>query len=125
MKYLVIFFSLLLIALPITAEEAPPGVMQVLVIDTNGDNDKYLELYDKITAVYKKHGSTGERSLWVGTFAGTSAGEVVLTIEYPSLESLAASNSKLFPTEDYQAVIAEFNDAGMSATSNSLFVNQR
>ena len=123
MKYLVIFFSLLLVSLPSLAADDPPHVLQVLVIDTNGDNDKYMELFTKFTAVYKKHGSTGERRLWVNTFAGPNTGTVVTTIEYPSLASLVESNTKVFASEDYQEVIAEFTAAGMSASSNSIAVN--
>ena len=125
MKYLVIFFSLLLVSLPSLAADDPPHVLQVLVIDTNGDNDKYLELYDKISEVYKNTGNPGERTLWGAGFAGTATGTTILTVEYPSMSAMAEANGKTFASKEYQALSTEFQSAGMSFTSNSLMFNIR
>ncbi len=127
MKYLMIVISLLLIPIPSFAEDAPPPphVMEVFLIDTNGDDAKYQEIFDALTAASKKAGSTGERRMWGAFFAGANAGATITTIEYPSLKSLAESNEKLAASEDFQAAIAAFFEAGMSADSRSLLFNIR
>ena len=125
MKYLLILISLFLFAPPVTAEEAPQPVMQVTFIDTNGDNAKYLELYDKISEVYKNTGNPGARTLWGAGFAGTATGTTILTVEYPSMSAMAEANGKTFASKEYQALSTEFQSAGMSFTSNSLMFNLR
>lgn len=125
MKYLVMVISLLLIPLLSFAEDAPQRVIDVIWIDTNGDDAKYQEIFDALTAASKKAGSTGERRMWGAFFAGANAGATITTIEYPSLKSLAESNEKLAASEDFQAAIAAFFEAGMSADSRSLMFNIR
>ncbi|HIE88517.1 MAG TPA: hypothetical protein EYG31_03185 [Porticoccaceae bacterium] len=125
MKYLFVLISLFVLALPVTAEEAPQPVIQVTFIDTNGDNAKYLELYDKISKVYEETGNPGERTLWGAGFAGTATGSTILTVEYPSMTAMAEANIKTFASKEYQALSAEFQAAGMSFTDNSLMFNIR
>ncbi|MCZ6500957.1 MAG: hypothetical protein O6945_00415 [Gammaproteobacteria bacterium] len=125
MKYLVMIISLLLIPIPSFAEDAPPHVMDVILVNTNGDDAKYQEIFDQITAASKKAGSTGVRRMWGAGYAGTDTGSVITTIEYPSLKSLAESNEKLAASEDFQAAIAAFVEAGMIADSRSLLFNVR
>ena len=127
MKYLMMAISLLLIPIPSFAEDAPPPphVMEVFLINTNGDNAKYQEIFDALTAAYKKAGSKGVRRMWGAVYAGPNAGTTITTIEYPSLQALVDSNQAVFPSEDFQAAIALFNEAGMSGESRSILFNIR
>ncbi len=125
MKYLMMVISLLLIPNLSFAEDAPPHVMDVILINTNGDDAKYQEIFDRLSAASKKAGSTGVRRMWGAGYAGTNTGTTITTIEYPSLKSLAESNEKLAASEDFQAAIAAFFEAGMSADSRSLLFSVR
>ena len=72
MKYLVMVISLLLIPTPSFAEDAPQHVIDVIWVNTNGDNAKYQEIFDALTVASKKAGSTGERRMWGAGYASSN-----------------------------------------------------
>lgn len=106
------------------AEEAAPGVMEVVAIDGTGASEPYAPLYDKFTAVYKKMGSSGQRSLWANVWAGNNAGLAIVTIEYPNMAALAADGA-IVSSAEYQALSQEFFQKGYRIASRSIVVKQR
>ena len=125
MKYLVLAISLLLIPVSSFAADEPQHVMEVIVIDVNGNNAKYQELFDRFSAAYTKAGSVGERRMWGAGYAGPNTGSIYTTIEYPSMKALVESNEAVFASKGYQAVSADFAAAGMTVESRSILFNAR
>ena len=124
-KSLLIVFGFSLFA-PVVAfaEEAPPGVMEVIIIDGSSAGQPFVPFFDRFTEVYKKQGSAGERRLWANVWAGPNAGTAIVTIEYPNLAALG-DDGKIVNSEAYQEVAQEFFGAGFRVASRSIVVNQR
>ena len=103
------------------AQDAP-AVNNVLFIDVGGDLPKFLEFFTRATAIGDKYGSTGTGRVWFATLAGPLTGNVVVVTEYPSLVSMAESNTKVNQSPEWQQFIADFTAAGMSVISNQALV---
>jgi hypothetical protein len=104
---------------PASAQEAPK-VINVLVIDTGGDTDKFLGFAKRAREIGDKHGSTASQRVWLSTLAGPNTGSVVVAVEYPSMTSMAESQAKVNPTPDWQKFIDDFQKSGMRVVSSSL-----
>ena len=111
----------MLAPLQVAAQEAP-RVINVISVDTGGDNDKFLEFVKRATAIQEKYKSTGTTRVFLSTLAGPNANSVVVAVEYPSFVSMAQSNAKVTPTPEWQKFIDDFQAAGMSVRSNSVSV---
>ena len=103
------------------AQDAP-AVNNVLFIDTGGDLPKFLEFFTRVQAIGKKYDTTGTARVWFATLAGPNTGSVVVVNEYPSFVSMAESNAKVFPSPEWQQLMADFAAAGMRLTSNQALV---
>ena len=103
------------------AQEAPK-VINVLTADTGGDTAKFLEFVKRARAITEQYGGTGQQRAWMATLAGPNTGTAVVTIEYPSMVSMAESGAKIGPSPEWQKFIADFQAAGMRILSNSVSV---
>ncbi len=103
------------------AQDAP-AVNNVVFIDTGGDLPKFQELFTRVVAIREKYGSTGTGRVWLATLAGPNTGDVVVVWTYPSMVSMAQTNAKVFPSPEWQQLLADFRAAGMRVTSNQAFV---
>ena len=103
--------------------EAPPPVTQSVTIDTNGKTDLLLEHAKKNQMIFKRLGIKATRRYLRGTLAGESSGDIIVVIDYPNLAALADAQAKLANDEDWQKYIDKITDAGMTVTSNSLWVD--
>ncbi len=103
------------------AQDAP-AVNNVLFIDTGGDLPKFLEFFTRVQAIGKKYDTTGTARVWFATLAGPNTGSVVVVNEYPSLVSMAESNTKVGQSPEWQQLIADFAAAGMRVVSNQALV---
>ena len=73
---------------------ANAGTMRVVVVETS-DVAAYVKALEAGKALLKKKGSPSELKVWIARFAGTEAGSVAVTIEYPSLEALAKDDAMM------------------------------
>src|SRR3954465_5016169 len=87
----VLFF--LCLSAPSRAEETT--VMRIVVV--HADNpDAYLQEMQTGLAHMKRLESAGTLRVWKTKFAGADAGNIVVTVEFPSLAALAKDDDKLY-----------------------------
>jgi hypothetical protein len=123
------FFAILLTGLCLAmmlptgalAQEAPK-VINVLNIDTNGDQDAFLALFKRVEGIRERLGVPGTSRVWQATLAGEGTGSTFVAVEYPNLVAMAQSISKMSADEGWQQLVDDFQKAGMSVNSNSTSV---
>ncbi len=106
------------------AQESPPELMEVIVIDPSAASETYQALFDKFTEFYKKNGSPAQRTLWNNAYAGSETGVVIVQIRWPNMAAFAAGD-EMFQNPAYQALSQEFQQKGFRITSNSLMFRAR
>ena len=84
---------LLCVAAPLQAQDTP--VMRVIVVQTDNPAAYTKEVLETGQAHLKRLEGTGNLRIWKAKFAGSNAGSVVVSIEYPSLAALAADDKKM------------------------------
>ena len=89
-------FSLLAIAATLLcAGMANASTMRVVVVEVSDVAAYSKALLVDGQALLKKKGSPGQIRLWVGTFAGESAGSIIVSVEYPNLEALVKDTAMM------------------------------
>jgi hypothetical protein len=86
---------------------------------------KFSDLVNRSNAITSKLGSTGKLRTWATTWAGDGTGRVVVTIEYPSLVSLADSGAKVDASPEFQKWLADARASGIKVLSESLVTELR
>ena len=81
---------------------AEATVLRVVVVET-GDADAYVKQIEQGKALLKRLDSSGVIRVWRARFAGPNAGNVVVSIEYPSIAAFARDDSKIAADSEYQA----------------------
>ncbi|HZF16406.1 MAG TPA: hypothetical protein VE046_10725 [Steroidobacteraceae bacterium] len=76
------------------AGTASATTLRVIVVQTT-DVAGYVKSLQEGQAVLKAKGGTGTIRAWVATFAGSEAGSVIVSVEYPSLEALAKDTAMM------------------------------
>ena len=79
----------LVMGMAVEAEAEGPPITQVVVVDTQGDNDRLLSFAKSNQAIFKRLGIKARRRYLQASFAGPNTGSVAVVIEYPSLAALA------------------------------------
>jgi hypothetical protein len=102
------------------AQQPAPKVVNVLTYDVAGDIAGFVQFYRRAMEIMLQHDSTGEGRLWLATLAGANAGMVTVAIEYPNMVSMAESAAKVFPTPEWQKLVADFDATQMRVLSNSV-----
>jgi len=77
-------------------------VLRVLAVKTDNP-DAYLKEIDKGRELLKKLGTTETIRVWRARFAGEHAGSIVVSVEYPSLATMAKDEAALEGNAEYQA----------------------
>jgi hypothetical protein len=81
---------------------AEAAVLRVVVVET-GDADAYVKQIEQGKALLKRLDSSGVIRVWRARFAGPNAGNVVVSVEYPSIAAFAKDDSKIAADSEYQA----------------------
>lgn len=76
-------------------------VLRVVRVQTD-DMAAYLQGLERGKSIMKKMGLTQQIRVWRAQFAGSDAGSVVVTIEYPDMASFAAAEAKTSADPEYQ-----------------------
>jgi len=69
------------------------ATLRVVVVQPT-DVDAYVKAIEQGKALLKSKGSLGTIRVWRARFAGTDAGAVVVSIEFPNLEALAKDDAR-------------------------------
>ncbi len=104
------------------AQAEGPPISQVVIVDTNGDNDKLLSYAKSNQGIFERLGIKARRRYLQASFAGPNAGSVAVVIEYPSLAALAAAQEKLANDKEWQSYIDAITKADMTIESNAIWV---
>ncbi len=81
---------------------AEATVLRVVVVETS-DVDAYVKQIERGRVLLKRLDSSGVTRVWKARFAGPDAGNVVVSIEYPSMAAFARDDSKIAADSEYQA----------------------
>jgi hypothetical protein len=98
----------------------PPRVTQVVVLDVGASMQKFNDLNNRMDAISTKYQSTGKARFWMTTYAGAEVGRVIVTVEYPSLISLAQSQAKMDASPEYQQWLKDAQTSGIKELSMSI-----
>jgi uncharacterized protein YbaA (DUF1428 family) len=92
-------FALLMIV-SVFAADVQAAVLRVVVVQT--DNvEGYVKEIEKGKALLKQLGSSGLIRVWQARFAGSDAGQVVVSIEYADMKTYAADYDKIMADAGY------------------------
>jgi len=94
---LVIFLAL---AAPLLA--ADHVVLRVVVVKSDNP-DAYVKEIDRGRELLKKLGTTQTIRVWRARFAGEQAGSIVVSVEYPSMASMAKDEAAIEANPEYIA----------------------
>jgi len=106
---------------PLLAEDAT--VLRVVVVQTDTP-DAYVKEMEKGRAHMKRLESTGKIRVWKAKFAGQDAGNIVVSIEYPSLAALAKDDEKTAADPAYRAWLKDL-DKMRKIVSDSLYTESK
>jgi hypothetical protein len=107
-----------------TQNEAP-HVTQVIVLDVGPHMKKFIDLSNRASAMAAKYESTGQVRYWTSTWAGPDTGRVIVTIEFPSLSSMAGSVSRMSASPEYAEWLADVENSGVKRLSTSVVTELR
>jgi hypothetical protein len=97
-----------------------PHVTEVIVLDVGAHMQKFLELARRMDAIQAKYQGTGKVHIWQGSWAGNESGHVIVTVEYPSLLSLAESGDRTRGAPELVPFFADLDASGIKVLSESL-----
>jgi hypothetical protein len=106
---------------PLLAEDAT--VLRVVVVQTDNP-DAYVKEMEKGRAHMKRLESTGKIRVWKAKFAGQDAGNIVVSVEYPSLAALAKDDEKATADPAFRAWLKDL-DKMRKIVSDSLYTESK
>ncbi len=104
----------------VSQESAQAAVINTVAIDTSGDLPGFLELFKRSQAIAKRLGNPAPRVL-LATLAGAQTNDIVISTEHASLVALAQAQAKTQADAEWQKLIEDAGNKGISATSNSVW----
>jgi len=109
----------LALALSGNAFAASTAWLRVIIVKT--DNlAAYQQEIDKGQAMLKKLGVQTTIRMWRATFAGTDAGAIAVSQEFPSWQAFSDAQAKIAADKEFQAWLANL-DKIRTITSDSLY----
>jgi hypothetical protein len=101
---------------------SPPRVTEVIVLDVGANMSKFVDLSSRVDAIAAKYQSTGQARYWISAWAGSETGHVIVTIEYPSLVSMAQSVAKINASPEFAKWMTEAQASGIKQLSESVAI---
>jgi hypothetical protein len=81
---------------PALAGAESENVLQVLIVNVAPANiDSYVERVAKLQTIQKRLGTLGRMRMWRETLAGSTSGNVIISIEYDDLNAFAENYARL------------------------------
>ncbi len=125
MKFLMIFgIAMIAVCQPVSAfaTDQDRPVLDVIIVDVNGDLDGFLDLMQRVQAVANRLELPAKLRVFQGTFAAEKNGEIHLYWELPSFIAFAEAETKLHNDLKFLAILAEMDAAGQSFKSELLSI---
>ncbi len=125
MKHLFCFAALglaLAVALKVQAIDQKRPVMDVLIADTNGDLDGFLDRMKRLEGAAKRLGLPAKLRVFRSTFAAEHNGEIIVYWELPSFVAFAEAETALHEDAEFLAILDELAAAGQDFTSELLSI---
>jgi len=97
-------------------------VLDVIVVDVNGDLDGFLDRMKRIQSVAKRLNLPAKLRIFQGTFAAEKNGEIHLYWELPSFIAFAEAETALHDDAEFLAILAEMDVAGQGFKSELLSI---
>jgi len=97
-------------------------VLDVVVVEINGDLDGFLERMQRIQAVAKRLKLAANLRVFQTTFAADKTGEIHLYWELPSFRAFAEAETALHNDSEFLAILEEMDAAGQSFSSELLSI---
>ena len=114
----------LVVSQPLTAVATDQNrpVLDVIIVDVNGDLDGFLDRMQRVQAVADRLGLPAKLRVFQGTFAAEKNGEIHLYWELPSFIAFAEAETKLHEDPEFLAILEEMSAAGQSFKSELLSI---
>ena len=125
MKFLMIFgIAMIVVCQPVSAfaTDQDRPVLDVIIVDVNGDLDGFLDLMQRVQAVANRLELPAKLRVFQGTFAAEKNGEIHLYWELPSFIAFAEAETKLHNDPEFLAILAEMDAAGQGFKSELLSI---
>lgn len=114
----VLFFS----GNSLQATDQSRPVRDVIVVDTNGDLDGFLDRMKRVKGVADRLKLPVTMRVFMGTFAATHNGDIFLYWELPSFIEFAEAETALHQDAEFLEILAEMDIAGQSFISEFLTI---
>jgi hypothetical protein len=107
---------------PSQATDQDRPVLDVIIVDVNGDVEGFLERMKRLQGVAQRLNLPATLRVFQGTFAAEKNGEIHLYWELPSFIAFAEAETALHNDEEFLAILDELGAAGQSFTSELLTI---
>ena len=121
---LIVAIALISMCLPISLQATDQNrpVLDVIIVDVNGDLDGFLDRMRRIQGVAKRLDLPAKLRVFQGTFAAEKNGEIHLYWELPSFIAFAEAETALHNDDEFLAILDEMGAAGQSFKSELLSI---
>lgn len=110
------------LATPSIATDQNRPVLDVIIVDVNGDLDGFLERMKRIQGIAQRLDLPATLRVFQGTFAAEKNGEIHLYWELPSFIEFAEAETALHKDAEFLAVLEDMSAAGQSFESELLSI---
>lgn len=107
---------------PSHATDQNRPVLDVIIVDVNGDVEGFLERMKRLQGVAQRLNLPATLRVFQGTFAAEKNGEIHLYWELPSFIAFAEAETALHNDEEFLAILDEMDAAGQSFKSELLTI---
>jgi hypothetical protein len=107
---------------PSQATDQDRPVLDVIIVDVNGDVEGFLERMKRLQGVAKRLNLPATLRIFQGTFAAEKNGEIHLYWELPSFIAFAEAETALHNDEEFLAILDEMDAAGQNFKSELLTI---
>lgn len=114
--------SFCLLPVPAVATDQDRPVLDVIVVDVNGDLAGFLERMQRIEKVAERLDIPAKLRVFQATFAADRNGEIHLYWELPSFIAFAEAETALHQDAEFLAILEEMGAAGQSFESEMLSI---
>lgn len=97
-------------------------VLDVIVVNVNGDLDGFLDRMQRMQAIAKRLAIPATLRVFQGTFAAEKNGEIHLYWELPSFIAFAEAETALHNDAEFLDILSEMDAAGQSFQSELLSI---
>jgi hypothetical protein len=107
---------------PSQATDQDRPVLDVIIVDVNGDVEGFLERMKRLQGVANRLNLPATLRIFQGTFAAEKNGEIHLYWELPSFIAFAEAETALHNDQEFLAILEEMDAAGQNFKSELLTI---